>query len=120
MLSSDKVTLVKSDAGGGKSTIAVKIVQQWANESMLKNTTLTLFFSAGSDLKIPLNSLVWSRFKWVSRWKDEDFEEAFICLNELAHEGRLAVVIDGLDEFGAMSQKTLKQPVTLPAMQQAR
>ena len=107
MMSSDKVTLLKGDAGAGKSTIAVKLMQQWAKKMLLNNTTLTLFFSAGSDMKIPLNRLVWSSFSGVSRWKEEDFEEAFICLIELAHEGRLSVVIDGLDEFGSMSQTTV-------------
>ena len=49
LMSTDKIILLKGEAGAGKSSLAAKVVQQWAEGKILKNITCFLMLGAGSD-----------------------------------------------------------------------
>ena len=63
-----------------------------------------LFLSAGSQ-RVSLQRIIWDGNKDTVNWKEEDFHEAYICLKDLAIEGKITVLIDGLDEIGSMTSK---------------
>ena len=100
----EKTTLLQGVAGAGKTSVSVKILQQWSEDKILKNITCCLFLVAGSEEKIPLYKIIWGDYKEVSCWNDRETEEIYKHLQVLAKEGKLAVIIDGLDEFGVMKR----------------
>ena len=104
----EATTLLKGPAGAGKSSVATKILQNWADGTILKDITCCLFLAAGSEEKVPLYKIVWDEHKEVQFLGEKDFSEAFYNLKLLAYEGHLAVIIDGLDELGAMSYKDIE------------
>ena len=105
MILNNQATFIKGEAGSGKSSVAVKTVQAWSGGQILSGVDLCLFFSVGSDLKIPLQKLIWGGFNGLQGWNDDDFKEAFAHIEDLALQNKVAVVIDGLDEFGLMTQQ---------------
>ena len=104
----EATTLLKGEAGAGKSSVAAKVVQKWSEGTHMKNITCCLFLAAGSDIKIPLYKIIWDEYSDVQRWKETEAKEAFAHLQSLADEGKLAVVIDGLDELGPMTIKDVE------------
>ena len=104
MILNNKITLIKGEAGSGKSSVAVKTIQAWSEGKILNGVNLCFFFSVGSDLKIPLQKLIWGGFNGLSGWNDVDYKEAFTHIEDLALQNKVVVVIDGVDEFGLMTQ----------------
>ena len=98
-----KTTLLHGEAGAGKSSEAAKILQQWAEGNIMKNISCCLFLTAGSEVPVPLSRLIWDEYDEVSRWNDGDVLETYHYLLDMAKEGRVAIVIDGLDELGTMT-----------------
>jgi DNA-binding NtrC family response regulator len=45
----EKTTLLKGEAGAGKSSVAVKVMKDWSERSHMKDITCCLFLAAGSD-----------------------------------------------------------------------
>ena len=84
--------------------MTAKTVHDWALGKTLKNMTCCLILSAGSTEKIPMNKLIWDEYKGMHSLNASEIEELFSCLQVLAFEGSLAIIIDGLDELGAMSK----------------
>ena len=107
LFSHDQTLLLKGEAGAGKSSFAAKVVQQWAEGKLMKDITCFFMLGAGGDEKIPLFKLVWDKFVLAQNWKLQDFENMFQLLQNLADEGKLAFIIDGLDELGAMTKQEL-------------
>ena len=64
-----------------------------------------LFLSAGSQGMVSLQRFLWDGHSNIVDWKDEDFHQAFLCLKDLALEGKVTIIIDGLDEIGHMTSK---------------
>ena len=104
----EPTTLLKGPAGAGKSLVATKVLQRWADGIILKDITCCLFLSTGSEDKIPLNKIIWDEHKDFQFWGGKDFSEAFYNLKLLAYAGHLAVIIDGLDELGGISHKDIE------------
>ena len=100
---SEKTTLLQAVAGGGKSSLCVKLVQEWVAGEKLQDITMCLFIASGSSKKIPLTHIIWDEYEKVPSWKDQ--RETYQDLILLAKSGRLAIIIDGLDEFGEFSRK---------------
>ena len=113
MVLSEKITLLQAVAGGGKSSLCVKLLQEWASGEKLQNITLCLFITSGSSEKLPLTHLIWDEYEKVSAW--EDHEETYRSLQDLAKSGRLAIIIDGLDEFGEFSRNDVKNAARIAA-----
>lgn len=44
-------------------------------------------------------------FYGAENWEEKDFYEANLCLKNLAIEGKITVIIDGLDELGNFASK---------------
>ena len=101
----EKTTLLKGEAGAGKSSVAVKVMKDWSERSHMKDITCCLFLAAGSDEKIPLYKIIWDEYSEATRWSESDAKATFTHLQQLAYEDRLAVIIDGLDEFGVITKK---------------
>ena len=104
---SNATTLLKGEAGAGKSSVAAKAVQQWSVGKHLKDITCCLFLTAGSEIKVPLNKTIWDDYSDSQKWTDTEAKEVFKQLQILADEGKLAIVIDGLDELGTITRKDL-------------
>ena len=102
-----ETVLVKGVAGAGKSSVAAKIVQQWAQGIHLKGITCCLFLAAGSEEKIPLIKIIWDEHILKSHRSDNEAEEVFYLLQDLADQGKLAIIVDGLDELGTITTKDI-------------
>ena len=113
LLFNKKTTLLKSVAGGGKSSLCAKVMQEWVTGEKIQDIMLCLFMSSGSSEKISLTRLIWDEYDEVSSW--EDHEEIYQDLQRLAKTGRLAVIIDGLDEFGQFSKKDVANAARIAA-----
>ena len=103
----DSTTLLQGEAGSGKSSVAAKAMQKWADGQHMKDITCCLFLAAGSEKEIPLCKIVWDEYNEVQKWTDSEAKEVFQQLQHMADEGKLAIIIDGLDELGAMKMKDL-------------
>ena len=103
LLLPNRVVLLKGEAGAGKSSVTTKLIQRWAEGKEAEDIACMLFLSAGSDGKLSLQQSVWDGNTYTADWEKEDFREAYIGLRNLAIEGKVAVLIDGLDEFGNMT-----------------
>ena len=101
----EEVTLLKGEAGGGKSSVVTKAVQRWAEGNHMLGFTCCLFLAAGSEEKIPLYKIIWDEYTDVRKWSENEAKETFQHLQNLADEGKLAIIIDGLDELGMMTAK---------------
>ena len=112
LFSHDNTVLLKAEAGAGKSSLSAKIVQRWAQGNILKNITCLLMLRAGSDMKVPLLRIIWEDFTGAKVWSAEQFENVFLCLSMLADEGRLAIIIEGIDELGHMTPKNITKANT--------
>ena len=99
----DRVVLLKGEAGAGKSSVVTKLIQRWAEGEEAEDISCILFLSAGSQGKLSLQRTIWDGNLDTINWKEEDFHEAYICIKDLAIEGKIAVLIDGLDEIGDMT-----------------
>ena len=64
-----------------------------------------LFLSAGSQGMVSLQRFLWDGHSNIVDWKDEDFHQAFLCLKDLALEGKVTIIIDGLDELENFTSK---------------
>ena len=95
--------LLKGEAGAGKSSVVAKLIQRWAEGEEAKDVSCMLFLAAGSRGKISLQRIVWDSHHDVINWTEEDFHKAYLSLKNLAIEGKVAVLIDGLDEIGDIS-----------------
>ena len=96
----NKVVLLKGEAGAGKSSVVTKLIQRWAEGKEAEDISCILFLSAGSEGKLSLYRILWDGHNDSAHWKEEDFHESYLCLKSLAIEGKVLVLIDGLDEFG--------------------
>ena len=103
----EESTLLKGRAGAGKSSVSAKTVEQWAEGNHLNDITCCLFLTSGSEKEIPMYKTVWDSYTEACNWTDEEFLEVYQHLQILAHEGKLAIIIDGLDEFGPMTKKDI-------------
>ena len=113
-------SLLKGEAGAGKSSLAAKAVQKWATGHHMKNITCCLFLAAGSEDKIPLYKIVWDEYADIQNWTENEAKEAYSHLKHLAEENKLAVIIDGLDELGYMSEndkKTARRAANHPPLE---
>ena len=105
LLQRGKTVLLKGEAGSGKSSMTTKLIQRWAEGDEGNNLACILFLSAGSEGKVSLQRILWEGHSDVVSWKEEEFRETYLCLKALAIEGKLAILIDGLDEFGSFTVK---------------
>ena len=103
LLQQKKTVLLKGEAGAGKSSVLAKLIQSWAEGEEAKDISCMLFLAAGSRGKISLQRIVWDGHYDVVNWAEEDFHKAYLSLKNLAIEGKVAVLIDGLDEIGDIS-----------------
>ena len=103
LLQQKKTVLLKGEAGAGKSSVLAKLIQSWAESEEAKDISCMLFLAAGSRGKISLQRIVWDGHYDVVNWAEEDFHKAYLSLKNLAIEGKVAVLIDGLDEIGDIS-----------------
>ena len=107
ILVTDRTVLVKAVAGAGKSTFAAMTMQEWSERKILKNITCCLFLAAGSEEKVAMCLQLWDETNHVMRLTRREAEEAFPHLQNLADRGELAILFDGLDEFGLMTKKDI-------------
>ena len=99
----NRVVLLKGEAGSGKSSVATKLVQRWSEGEDHNDIVCILFLSAGSLGKVSLQRILWDGHSDSVNWTEDDFKEAYLCLKDLAIEGKIAIVIDGLDELGSFT-----------------
>ena len=85
--------------------MVTKLVQGWAEGEEAENLACVLFLSAGSEGKVALQRALWDGHKQMVDWEDGDFAQAYQNMKELAIEGKVAIIIDGLDEIGHMTSK---------------
>ena len=100
LLLPNRVVLLKGESGSGKSSVATKLIQRWAKGEEAEDISCILFLSAGSEGRLSLQRILWDGNCNTVNWKEEDFQEAFLGLKDLAFEGKIAILIDGLDEMG--------------------
>ena len=74
----DETVLLKGEAGAGKSSLAVKVVQQWTEGEILKNITCFLMLGAGSDNETSLCKIIWDDFPGAATLRGK-FEDVFTC-----------------------------------------
>ena len=99
--------LLHGRAGAGKSSCLANSVTQWAQGELQPNITCVLFLTAGSDEPIALPQLLWLDYPEAGKWSLEQAGHVFNHLQHLADHQMLAIVIDGLDEMGSMSEKDI-------------
>ena len=105
LILTNKVVLLKGEAGAGKSSVVTKLIQRWAEGNKAEDICCILFLSAGSEGRLSLYRILWDGHNDSAHWKEEDFHEAYLCLKNLAIEGKMLVLIDGLDELGNFTAK---------------
>ena len=105
LLLENKVVLLKGEAGSGKSSVTTKLIQRWAEGEEAEDQACMLFLSAGSEGKVSLQRILWDGHGGSVNWSEEHFHEAYLCLQHLAIEGKLTILLDGLDEIGTMGSK---------------
>ena len=105
LLLANKVVLLKGGAGAGKSSVVTKLIKRWADGEIVDSVSIVLFLTAGSDREVALQRIIWDGNNDICDWKEEDFLEAYRFIKNLALEGKVLVLIDGLDEMGTFSKK---------------
>ena len=59
LILTNKVVLLKGEAGAGKSSVVTKLIQRWAEGEEAEDISCILFLSAGSEGKLSLYSTLW-------------------------------------------------------------
>ena len=107
------IILINGEAGSGKSSFAAKTIQRWEAGKILSDFLCILFLAAGSEERIALQKMVWGDFGEISSWTLTKTENAYRLLTKLAADHKLAIIIDGLDEFGDILRKDVRDAATV-------
>ena len=103
-LEENKTILIRSDAGGGKSSYAAKLMEAWAQNQTLCNLKMLLLITPGNEQDSLLHRILWRNTNF-SMWSEEEKGRALNKLQKMASEGELGFIIDGIDEFSQFTEK---------------
>ena len=104
VLEENKTLLISSDAGGGKSSYAAKLMEAWAQNKALHNLKMLLLITPGNEEDSPLHRILWRNTNF-SIWSEEERGRALRQLQKMASEGEVGFIIDGIDEFSQFTKK---------------
>ena len=104
VLEENKTILISSDAGGGKSSYAAKLMEAWAQNETLHNLKILLLITPGNEEDSILHRILWRNTNF-STWSEEEKRKALCELQKMASKGEAGFIIDGIDEFSQFTDK---------------
>ena len=103
----NNIVMIVGEAGAGKSSIASKIVKEWAEGDRNEDKECCLFLSASnSNITLPLNKLIWDGVG-TSGWGEDTVQQVFEQLGGLARNNKIIIVLDGIDEIGSITKQDI-------------
>ena len=98
----EETVFLRGSSGSGKGTETSRLLTEWADGNLMKSVVFCFKISAASTDETSLNQMFWNQ-------PEPTASQSFDHFKKLAFEGKLAILIDRVDNLGTMTKDDLKE-----------